>query len=80
MAVGVVVAFWQQRAVPPLRLRFASADVSWVIWIEVVITIPVIWPWPRVLARVLPVRLSVATVPPHGLKLTKRASNVLKMA
>ena len=32
------VAFWQQRAVSPLWLGFASADVGWVIWIEVVIT------------------------------------------
>ena len=30
--------FWQQRAVSPLWLGFASADVGWVIWIEVVIT------------------------------------------
>ena len=36
--MGVVAAFWQQRAVPPVWLRFASADVSWFIWIEVVIT------------------------------------------
>ena len=33
------VAFWQQRAVSPLWLGFASADVGWVIWIEVVITV-----------------------------------------
>ena len=33
--MGVDVAFWQQRAVPPLRLRFASADVSWVMWVDV---------------------------------------------
>ena len=33
------VAFWQQRAVSPLWLGFASADVGWVIWIEVVITL-----------------------------------------
>ena len=32
------VAFWQQRAVSPLRLGFASADVGWVIWVAVVIT------------------------------------------
>ena len=36
---GRRLAFLQQRAVPPLWLRFASADVSWVIWIEVVITV-----------------------------------------
>ena len=35
---GSSVAFWQQRAVSPLRLGFASADVGWVIWIEVIIT------------------------------------------
>ena len=32
------VAFWQQWAVSPLWLGVASADVGWVIWIEVVIT------------------------------------------
>ena len=32
------VAFWQQRAVSPLWLGVASADVGWVLWIEVVIT------------------------------------------
>ena len=34
------VAFWQQQAVSPLWLGFASAYVGWVIWIEVVMTAP----------------------------------------
>ena len=39
--VGVDGASWQQRAVPPLRLKFASVDVSWVVvWVEVLITRP----------------------------------------
>ena len=33
---GFLAAMWL--AVPPLWLRFASADVSWIIWIEVIIT------------------------------------------
>ena len=35
MAIGVVVAFWQHAMGRPTT----SADVSWVIWIEVVITL-----------------------------------------